>query len=37
MLQDSEIDDEIRISASLAVVVVLYLAGIGLFVGLFVA
>ena len=37
MLQDSEIDDEIRISASLAVVVVLYLAGIGLFVAMFVS
>ncbi len=37
MLQDSEIDDEIRISASWAVVTILYLGGIGLFVGLFVA
>ncbi len=49
MLQDSEIDDgirisasweiedEIRISASWAVVVVLYLAGIGLFVAMFVS
>ncbi len=37
MLQDSEIDDVIRISASWAVVVALYLAGIVLFVAMFAA
>ena len=36
MLENSEIDDVIRISASWAVVVTLYLAGAGLFVGVFV-